>query len=146
MVSFCFVGNQARPPLIPANTMTKKTTTVRLLHDIMIPCKSGQVWTFFPFTAQSAVLQDCLHKKKKRYYISRIQVWTQNDGQSSLWSWGVSEASPTFSKKSVIHTVIDFFWLDLESIFIVFYYIQCFSIAQPVVCIPSGSSEITTEL
>lgn len=67
------------------------------------------VFFFFSLSlswAQRGVLYKAASTEKKSYYISHIQVWTQSDGQSSLWCRGVSEASPTFSKKSMIHAVV----------------------------------------
>lgn len=65
---------------------------------------------------------------QKSYYISHIQVWTQNDGQSSLWSWGASKVSPTFSKKSVIHPVVEVLFFYIYFIFGMIYtlYLLCF--------------------
>lgn len=70
----------------------------------------SQVWAGLRFSLSErwcGVLQGCLHKKS--YYVSHIQVWTLSDGQSSLWSCRASKASPTFSKKSVIHAVVNVF-------------------------------------
>lgn len=56
-------------------------------------------------------------KKKKSYYVSHIQVWTANDGQSSHRCRGASRASPTFSKKSVIHSAVNVFWCVFSVMF-----------------------------
>lgn len=75
-----------------------------LLYDSMHP----QVWAGFFFSSEHSVVFYKAASTEKSYYVSRIQVWTPSDGQS-LWSWGVSKASPTFSKKSVIHTEVNVF-------------------------------------
>lgn len=101
----------------------KKNKTVWLLYDSMPPCKSGQV---LPFSrCRSTACCSTRLPPQKSYYISHIQVWTQNDGQSSLWSWGASKVSPTFSKKSVIHSVVEVLFLHISFLAWFTLYIYC---------------------
>lgn len=95
-----------RDSLICASTYTIKAPW--LLFESFHPYQSGQVWVSLFFSEHGTVFYKAA--STKRYYISHIQVWTQSDGQSSLWSCWVCKASPTFSKKSVIHAVVNVFW------------------------------------
>lgn len=72
----------------------------------------------FLFLSGCVVFYKSASTQKKSYYVSHIQVWTPSDGQSSHWCRGVSKASPTFSKKSMIHAVVNvFWWVFFSSVF-----------------------------
>lgn len=98
-----------------ANQARLSDTCKHLLHKSSVAVvwqhATSQAWAglrFFVSESLCGVLQGCLHKKS--YYVSQIQIWTPSDGQSSHWCWGVRKALPTFSKKSVIHAVVNVFW------------------------------------
>lgn len=90
-------------------------------------CVPSQVWArfrfFLFFLSGNVVFYNAASTKS--YYVSHIQVWTLSDGQSSLWSRGASRASPTFSKKSVIHAVVNAFWFFSFSFFLSCFCLVC---------------------
>lgn len=98
------VGESGETPWYVQNT----ETAVWMLYDCVHPHKSGQVWGFF-FLSGGLVFYKAASTKKKLLCKSHSSL------NSEWWAVvtlkpGASTASPTFSKKSVIHAVVNVFF------------------------------------
>lgn len=68
----------------------------------------SQVRAGLRFLSSSMVFYKAASTKKEE----KMAHFNLSDGQSSLWCWGASKASPTFSKKSMIHPVVNLFFFS----------------------------------